>query len=224
MFKKKGVSLAKRQFTTADADTAEDEVSLRELKDIQELQKERAKRKGIPNMPEVEEEEEENSDDEYGLLESKFGSSGSGANLDEDKHLKAFLAERLDKKKIGVQAAEVVVKKSRVDELYEMPEHLAVPDAAAADADKMNWLTGLVEVDLGLDAKIENIERTEDAKRKLMNRGASSEDSTKESPDEFLVRRAFGARFTNVREQNAQSKRSTDDLVLDRFRKRQRRQ
>lgn len=90
---------------------------------------------------------------------------------DEDAELKTYIENELQKRK-GIQNDEENEKnniKSAEDQLFALPDHLKI--AVKKQSEEMlsnQMLSGIPEIDLGIDAKIKNIERTEDAKQKLI--------------------------------------------------------
>lgn len=60
--------------------------------------------------------------------------------------------------------------KSKEDALYELPEKLKVKSQLKQSEEMLSnqMLSGIPEVNLGIQAKIQNIEETEEAKRKVI--------------------------------------------------------
>lgn len=60
--------------------------------------------------------------------------------------------------------------KSKEDLLYQVPENINVRSKIMASEEMLSnqMLSGIPEVDLGIDAKIRNIEATEEAKQKVI--------------------------------------------------------
>jgi len=94
---------------------------------------------------------------------------------DEDDEMRKFIETEMDNMKGS--------KPDKEDSAYEKPEYLSPEDAALLalpehlrkstfkkDQQMLSaqMLSGIPEVDLGIDAKIQNIERTEKAKKKLL--------------------------------------------------------
>uniref|UniRef100_A0A3P8WA45 Chromosome 9 open reading frame 78 n=1 Tax=Cynoglossus semilaevis TaxID=244447 RepID=A0A3P8WA45_CYNSE len=88
---------------------------------------------------------------------------------DEDADMMKYIETEL-KKKGSDEAEEQKVKvKSPEDHLYELPENIRVNSAKKTEEMLSNqMLSGIPEVDLGIDAKIKNIIQTEEAKAKLL--------------------------------------------------------
>jgi len=73
--------------------------------------------------------------------------------------------------------------KSPEDALYEVPEHLRVSSSKKSEEMLSNqMLSGIPEVDLGIEAKIRNIEATEDAKQRLLREKLNKKDT----PSQFV--------------------------------------
>lgn len=73
--------------------------------------------------------------------------------------------------------------KSPEDALYEVPEHLRVSSSKKSEEMLSNqMLSGIPEVDLGIEAKIRNIEATEEAKQKLLREKLNKKDT----PSQFV--------------------------------------
>eukprot|EP00922_Rhytidocystis_sp_ex-Travisia-forbesii_P028469 GHVS01041766.1.p1 GENE.GHVS01041766.1~~GHVS01041766.1.p1 ORF type:complete len:241 (-),score=62.76 GHVS01041766.1:76-762(-) len=215
------------------------------LRNVQQTQQQRHKRRGLSSsllnpvdiqrraVEEVQQLEElgmmastDNDDAGYGLLQNQFTSTGGGStgdkpNAEIDKHLEAYLEERLGTK--NLKSSEVAEPLSRLAkkeaELYQVPLHLQCKDKLSEEADKMNWVTGLVEVPLPLESKLRNIEATEKAKRQLLKLGkTSAEETVDPNSMESIKTRAFGSRFLSLQKPTT-SLAASDDLALDRFRK-----
>nr|CAB3227263.1 uncharacterized protein C9orf78 homolog [Phallusia mammillata] len=91
---------------------------------------------------------------------------------DEDSELTAYVESEL-KKIRGEKEEGSEVQKSKIktaeDQLYQLPDHLKL--AAKDHSEEMlsnQMLSGIPEIDLGIETKIKNIERTEEAKQKLI--------------------------------------------------------
>jgi hypothetical protein len=91
---------------------------------------------------------------------------------DVDLPMLTYIEEEIAKKKGIKSDQEAVIEKPRnpEDALYELPEHIKVLTVRKKTEDMMSntMLSGIPEVDLGIDAKIRNIEATEEAKQRLM--------------------------------------------------------
>lgn len=201
----------------AEGEDGEDQTR-EKLAEVRDIQREcwRTPR-GVPPAPEllkqdkdVEEEEEEH----WGL---DAGFSGGSTKQGPDPHLEAFLNERLYEKK---GTSEEAKEKTREEKLYEIPDGLQVADNQGCHADKMSWVAGLAEVPLGIEHKLANIEATEKAKRAYLYGESSGTGKPAVLEPDAVTRKAFGSRFLGVA--STDSKGSTDDAVVERFRKRMR--
>ncbi|XP_066962398.1 splicing factor C9orf78 homolog [Macrobrachium rosenbergii] len=106
---------------------------------------------------------------------------------DEDAEMQKYIEENLAKRK-GLTSEENPDDQPRHQTLEEAALH-AVPDILRESSTKRSeemlsnqMLSGIPEVDLGLEAKIRNIEATEEAKQKLLRESMMK----KERPSEFV--------------------------------------
>lgn len=106
---------------------------------------------------------------------------------DEDAEMQKYIEENLAKRK-GLSSEENTSDEPRHQTLEEAALH-AVPDLLRESSTKRSeemlsnqMLSGIPEVDLGLEAKIRNIEATEEAKQKLLRESMMK----KERPSEFV--------------------------------------
>ncbi|CDJ46365.1 hypothetical protein, conserved [Eimeria brunetti] len=182
--------------TDSDDDTLE---VVRSMKDLQRMRG--GPRKGLDARLALEEkpqgEGEEETEDAVGLLDKNFAAGGPGSAT--DKHLEEFLRERMKDKQHETREEKALREHDMVDkmrDLYAIPDHLKVADKTEEYKDQMNWVTGLVEVELPMETKLKNIEATERAKRQLLRKGLLEEaEENPEDPD--VVRKtAFGQRYT----------------------------
>nr|XP_002128903.1 telomere length and silencing protein 1 homolog [Ciona intestinalis] len=89
---------------------------------------------------------------------------------DEDAELTAYIENELKRRKGETSNGDdKKAKESAEDKLYQLPEHLQIKVGKQSEEMLSNqMLSGIPEVDLGIDTKIKNIERTEEAKQKLI--------------------------------------------------------
>jgi len=80
-------------------------------------------------------------------------------------------------------------------------------------------LTGITEVDLGIDTRLKNIEETERAKRQLHEQHQSSTSSTYNDNDYQPLSR-FSNQYMRNLHNDSQRQKATDDLAVERFKKR----
>uniref|UniRef100_M3YN71 Chromosome 9 open reading frame 78 n=1 Tax=Mustela putorius furo TaxID=9669 RepID=M3YN71_MUSPF len=99
--------------------------------------------------------------------------------------LMKYIETELKKRKGIVEHEEQKVKpKNAEDCLYELPENIRVSSAKKTEEMLSNqMLSGIPEVDLGIDAKIKNIISTEDAKARLL---AEQQNKKKDSETSFV--------------------------------------
>ncbi|XP_056129987.1 splicing factor C9orf78 homolog isoform X1 [Lampris incognitus] len=124
---------------------------------------------GVVDMKKVKDRNRDMTEDETDLsLGTSF--SAETNRRDEDADMMKYIETELKKKKGLVEAEEQKVKvKNAEDHLYELPENIRVNSAKKTEEMLSNqMLSGIPEVDLGIDAKIKNIIYTEDAKAKLL--------------------------------------------------------
>ncbi|XP_034025842.1 telomere length and silencing protein 1 homolog isoform X3 [Thalassophryne amazonica] len=124
---------------------------------------------GVVDMKKIKDRNRDMTDDE---TELNLGSSFSAETnrRDEDADMMKYIETELKKKKGLEEAEEQKVKvKNAEDHLYELPENIRVNSAKKTEEMLSNqMLSGIPEVDLGIDAKIKNIIQTEEAKAKLL--------------------------------------------------------
>jgi len=105
---------------------------------------------------------------------------------DEDAEMMKYIDGQLARRK-GVQESEEKPQAKRPncaeDALYEVPEHLRISSSKRSEEMLSNqMLSGIPEVDLGIDVKIKNIEATEDAKQRLLRERMKRKDG----PSQFV--------------------------------------
>jgi len=214
MFKKR--TAANRHKRTRDSD-GDDEEEGRETKlnDLRMMQKARSGNRGVQNMPMVQEEVVEaadSSEDEGGLLNMNkhFGSTGTSRSSQVvDKHLEKYLQEQLAEltpsvDKQNVDTIDDVSKQKREERkreeqsIYIIPKEWSAKEFEIEKSEEMTWQQGLAEVPLDVTFRMKNIERTESAKRKLLEarRRGLCDDGAKRR--EVAMASAFGDRFRNA--------------------------
>jgi len=108
---------------------------------------------------------------------------------DEDAEMLKYVEEELARRKGHLKEEDEVkvkdIHKTQADLLYELPEHLKKFSSEKRSEDMISnqMLSGIPEVDLGIEAKIKNIEATEDAKQKLLEEKARLRNNT---PSDFV--------------------------------------
>ncbi|XP_053328809.1 splicing factor C9orf78 homolog [Spea bombifrons] len=104
---------------------------------------------------------------------------------DEDADMMKYIETELKKRKGIVENEEKKVKsKTAEDLLYELPENINILSAKKTEEMLSNqMLSGIPEVDLGIDAKIKNIISTEEAKARLL---AEQQNKKKDKQTSFV--------------------------------------
>ncbi|KAG9281780.1 hypothetical protein AMEX_G347 [Astyanax mexicanus] len=139
---------------------------------------------GVVDMKKVKDRNRDKIEDENDLnLGTSF--SAETNRRDEDADMMKYIETELKKKKGLVEAEEQKIKaKNAEDLLYELPESIRVNSAKKTEEMLSNqMLSGIPEVDLGIDAKIKNIISTEEAKAKLI---AEQRNKKKDSGTSFV--------------------------------------
>ncbi|KAF5393129.1 hypothetical protein D9757_001220 [Collybiopsis confluens] len=201
-------------------------------------------RKGA--TPDEEEEEDKDAKARRVVRTNNFTQQTNA--LDVDKHMMAYIEENL---KIRSRPRDEAEKKplDPQEALYQVPERWKVEQKKATTADEgsvtnsMTMLTAIPEVDLGMDARLKNIEETEKAKRVVAE---ERQERKKTNPDEqhLVASRFYQPRLKmksdadiirdakleamGLPPQDEQPQRqekpqmATDDVVMERFKKRMR--
>ncbi|KAJ8286873.1 hypothetical protein GJAV_G00044310 [Gymnothorax javanicus] len=139
---------------------------------------------GIVDMKKVKDRNRDMTEEDNDLnLGTSF--SAETNRRDEDADMMKYIETELKKKKGLVETEEQKVKvKNAEDLLYELPDNLNVSSAKKTEEMLSNqMLSGIPEVDLGIDAKIKNIIYTEEAKAKLI---AEQRNKKKDSGTSFV--------------------------------------
>ncbi|XP_063236497.1 splicing factor C9orf78 homolog isoform X2 [Bacillus rossius redtenbacheri] len=152
----------------------------------------RVKAGGMVNMKALKDGKVKRVDDAYDTgIGTQF--SAETNKRDEDEEMMKYIEEQLSKRKGRLRAREDDGAGEPKDQAkYCSPEEaalLAVPDHLRASSTQRSeemlsnqMLSGIPEVDLGIDAKIRNIEATEEAKLKLL----WERHSKKDGPSHFV--------------------------------------
>ncbi|KAI8920879.1 hepatocellular carcinoma-associated antigen 59-domain-containing protein, partial [Powellomyces hirtus] len=104
--------------------------------------------------------------------------------MDTERHMREFIEKEMRKRRgddggaAGPSGgAETTDSKDPHDELFQIPDHLKVTISAPVSEGNVtlstSMLTAIPEIDLGITSKLKNIEETEKAKRKLIERNTS---------------------------------------------------
>ncbi|GAA99005.1 uncharacterized protein L969DRAFT_44391 [Mixia osmundae IAM 14324] len=169
--------------------------------------------------------------------------------LDVDKHMMAYieaeLRKRTQKNPGQLDVEEELGKLDPHDELYQVAERYRVAKMPVREGNETTssaMLTAVQEVDLGIDARLRNIEETEKAKQRLRElqnapRPPKEEEdfnyarerffrvSAQRADEQALVaahREAEGLPPLELGKQSNRPLAATDEEVLERYRKRQR--
>ncbi|XP_063172155.1 splicing factor C9orf78 homolog [Candoia aspera] len=104
---------------------------------------------------------------------------------DEDADMMKYIETELKKRKGILENEEQKVKQKNAEDcLYELPESIRVSSAKKTEEMLSNqMLSGIPEVDLGIEAKIKNIISTEEAKARLL---AEQQNKKKDSETSFV--------------------------------------
>ncbi|KAF7724218.1 hypothetical protein EC973_001237 [Apophysomyces ossiformis] len=162
--------------------------------------------------------------------------------LDVDKHMQvlemnrmAYIEEEMRKRRGETANVEEDDKKKKLpldiyEELYKIPDRLKLEKKPLAEGSvqlSTQMLTAIPEVDLGMEPRLQNIEDTERAKRKLMDEHEEEEKNAKldEDDDDLKVPANFEKQIRQPEGKPRLDRRqtATDDVVAERFKKRMRR-
>ncbi|XP_017063473.1 telomere length and silencing protein 1 homolog [Drosophila eugracilis] len=206
---------------------------------------------GLVNMQQLKSGKMKEVDDAYDVgIGTQF--SAETNKRDEDEEMMKYIEQELQKRKGGGTEAPAEddgdVNKYLTPEdaaLYALPDHLRQSSSHRSEEMLSNqMLNGIPEVDLGISAKIRNIEATEEAKQKLLQDAKNKKDGPSQFvPTNMAVNFMQHNRF-NIEENSDQRrrkreekdgksahhqtnpngvKRATDDYHYDKFRKQFRR-
>ncbi|KAJ8339162.1 hypothetical protein SKAU_G00359480 [Synaphobranchus kaupii] len=153
---------------------------------------------GVVDMKKVKDRNRDMTEEDTDLnLGTSF--SAETNRRDEDADMMKYIETELKKKKGLVETEEKKVKvKNAEDQLYELPENINVSSAKKTEEMLSNqMLSGIPEVDLGIDAKIKNIIFTEEAKAKLLaeQRNKKKDNGTSFVPTNIAVNYVQHNRF-----------------------------
>ncbi|KAI8822398.1 hepatocellular carcinoma-associated antigen 59-domain-containing protein, partial [Fimicolochytrium jonesii] len=116
--------------------------------------------------------------------DEKAGAGGGGSfatasnAMDTDRHMQDFIEKELRKRRGQTEDGPATESPSDApkdfhDELFQIPDHLKTAEKAVSEGNvtlSTAMLTAIPEIDLGMSVKLKNIEETERAKRKLLDR------------------------------------------------------
>ncbi|XP_037936007.1 telomere length and silencing protein 1 homolog [Teleopsis dalmanni] len=176
-----------------------------------------AKNGGLVNMQALKSGKVKESDDAYDVgIGTQFSAETNKRDEDEEmmKYIEQELQKRKGLKKSNAEADESDPNKYLTPEeaaLYALPDHLRQSSANRSEEMLSNqMLNGIPEVDLGIDAKIKNIEATEEAKQKMLRDQRNKKDGPSQFvPTNMAVNFMQHNRF-NIEENTEQKKRKID--------------
>lgn len=108
-----------------------------------------------------------------------------------ESHMEAFIREQMQKR-LGKDANEAAASGSQMhpeDELYAVPSDLQGQSTKAQDPGA--WATGIVEVALPVEYKMQNIEETEAAKRRLLHASRGTQEEIQSPTSGPMLRRGI---------------------------------
>ncbi|KAH8316817.1 hypothetical protein KR074_010902 [Drosophila pseudoananassae] len=145
---------------------------------------------GLVNMQQLKSGKMKEADDAYDVgIGTQF--SAETNKRDEDEEMMKYIEQELQKRKRGGTDASAAEDDGDVNKyltpedaaLYALPDHLRQSSSHRSEEMLSNqMLNGIPEVDLGIQAKIRNIEATEDAKQKLLQDAKNKKDG----PSQFV--------------------------------------
>lgn len=145
---------------------------------------------GLVNMQQLKSGKMKEADDAYDVgIGTQF--SAETNKRDEDEEMMKYIEQELQKRKRGGTDASAADDDGDVNKyltpedaaLYALPDHLRQSSSHRSEEMLSNqMLNGIPEVDLGIQAKIRNIEATEDAKQKLLQDAKNKKDG----PSQFV--------------------------------------
>ncbi|KAH8406918.1 hypothetical protein KR222_011504 [Zaprionus bogoriensis] len=175
---------------------------------------------GLVNMQTLKSGKMKEADDAYDVgIGTQF--SAETNKRDEDEEMMKYIEQELQKRKGGASADKSAdqddgdVHKYLTPEdaaLYALPDHLRQSTSHRSEEMLSNqMLNGIPEVDLGIHAKIRNIEATEDAKQKLLQDAKNKKDGPSQFvPTNMAVNFMQHNRF-NIEDNNEQRRRKRED-------------
>ncbi|ORY97403.1 hepatocellular carcinoma-associated antigen 59-domain-containing protein [Syncephalastrum racemosum] len=149
--------------------------------------------------------------------------------LDVDKHMMAYIEQEMRKRRGELTKEEedaIAQARSKgpldmYEELYKIPDRLKPVEEGSVQLSSQ-MLTAIPEVDLGIDVRLRNIEDTERAKRKLLEK-EELEGTPAKSEEDDEVPANFEKQIVNPHERKEYWRQTaTDEAVAERFKKRMR--
>ncbi|KAJ3162528.1 hypothetical protein HDU88_006687 [Geranomyces variabilis] len=118
-----------------------------------------------------------------GGLTSSGGFATESNAMDTERHMREFIEKEMRKRRgevVGDGTSAVGARAAVLDphdELFHIPDHLKIAEKRVSEGNvtlSTSMLTAIPEIDLGISSKLQNIEETEKAKRKLVERKAAA--------------------------------------------------
>lgn len=181
---------------------------------------------GLINMKSVKDRNRDRTYEDIDRDVTNLGSTFSQETnrRDEDAELTAYIEQELKRIKGKEDQHQENAPKviSAEDQLYQLPEHLQIKSSHSRSEEMLSnqMLSGIPEVDLGIDVKIKNIERTEEAKQKLIqDLSKKKEKKTSFVPINMAVNYVQHKRYMNQNEpalpsQNKKRKQQQEEAEL----------
>ncbi|KAL4076339.1 hepatocellular carcinoma-associated antigen 59-domain-containing protein [Scleroderma yunnanense] len=168
--------------------------------------------------------------------------------VDVDKHMMAYIEENLKIRSQPLDTSESSSKDTNAEDEFTLSERWKAEKRAENEGSvtaSLSMLTAIPEVDLGMDARLKNIEETEKAKRQVAEERKERK-KVVDNDEEHLVATRFYRPYLKQRSdaeimrnakleamgiappeerrhRNDRPQMATDDIVLERFKKRMRR-
>ncbi|KAI9506675.1 hypothetical protein GGI25_005336 [Coemansia spiralis] len=217
--------------------------------DVDALAKGERRKKQAKSEPVWNGEEDEEEEGGRKAARSLDGAFTAQTNkLDANKHMMAYIEQEMSRNRgtdaLGGDVKEQAAKdryaqnnRAADDDPYRLPDHLKVledkPVSEGNVAMAAKMLTSIQEVDLGAESRATNIRETNKVVLQL-GQGAAAHNSTSghsggsidstDSHSLLMMQHGSGSRFRKHHaEMNDRSSKATDDIVLQRFKKRMRR-
>ena len=118
--------------------------------------------------------------EDFPLIHKVFVKSSEKIEAMQNRHMEAFIQQRLSQTDSDPALA-LICEKLKAEQpppsedeetLYKVPKRFQADDSIyETAAEKTNWLSGLAEVPLTIEHKLDNIELTENSKRRVLKAG-----------------------------------------------------
>ncbi|XP_057290470.1 splicing factor C9orf78 homolog [Hydractinia symbiolongicarpus] len=229
----------RKQAVHDDEDEEEADIVLTSIEERKELQKFRSRPKGVSAESllvgkKVEIVPETKHDDPFklksggGLTEMSVSKerdlTSIGTNFssetnqrDEDVELLKYIEEGLRKKKGEQTDTDEERALTKEDLLYQLPDNINVKSKIMKSEEMLSsqMLSGIPEVDLGIEAKIKNIEATEEAKMKILEDSKNQKQQTSFVPTNMASNFMHHSRFYDEKQAFDKEKRKEQQKKLE---------